>query len=158
MTSMTSSVISSSVLDIGVASPASVGAVFAALYVAHQVADHWVQTQHQADTKGQPGWRGRLACAGHVATYSLTALVAVVVLAWRTGLILSPAGLVAGLAVSAVTHYLADRRTPLRRIADWLGSGPFYRVNTGGLNGAYLLDQSWHIGWLFVAALLIGGA
>lgn len=140
------------------ATPAAVGAVFAALFVAHQVADHWVQTQHQADTKGTAGWSGRLACAAHVATYTATALVAVLALAWRTGLQLAPGALMAGLAVSAITHYLADRRVPLRAIADRVGAGLFYRVNDGGMNGAYLLDQSWHIGWLFVAALVIGGA
>jgi hypothetical protein len=138
--------------------PGAVAAVFAALYAAHHVADHWIQTQHQADTKGTAGWRGRLACAAHVATYTVTALLAVLVLAWRTGLDLSAASLAAGLAVSAVTHYIADRRTPLRRIADAVGAGTFYRVNAGGMNGAYLLDQSWHLGWLFVAALVIGGA
>jgi hypothetical protein len=139
------------------ASPAGVAVVFAALYAAHQVADHWVQTQHQADTKGCAGWHGRLACAAHVATYSATGLVALLVVAWRTGLALAPSGVAAGMAVSALTHYIADRRTPLRRIANATGSGRFYRLNAAGMNGAYLLDQSWHIGWLLVAALLIGG-
>src|SRR2546430_8349715 len=104
-----------------------VGAVFAALYAAHHVADHWVQTQHQADTKGCAGWRGRIACATHVATYTLTSLAALLALAWRTDLTLSPVTVAAGLAVSAVTHYLADRRTPLKWIAERTGSGPFYR-------------------------------
>jgi hypothetical protein len=40
-------------------------------------------------------------------------------------------------------------------MAQAIGSGPFYRLNTAGINGAYLLDQSWHIGWLFIAALII---
>jgi hypothetical protein len=139
------------------ATPGAVAAVFAALYAAHQLADHWVQTQHQADTKGQPGWRGRISCAAHVATYTGTQLAAVLLLVWRCGVDIAPAALAAGLTVSAVTHYIADRRTPLRRIADATGAGVFYRVNAGGINGAYLLDQSWHIAWLFIAALLIGG-
>jgi hypothetical protein len=139
------------------ATPGGIAAVFAALYAAHQFADHWVQTQHQADTKGHAGWRGRIACASHVATYTGTQLLAVLALVWRCGLHLAPAALVAGLAVSAITHYVADRRTPLRAIADTVGAGRFYRVNAGGVNGAYLLDQSWHIAWLFVAALVIGG-
>jgi hypothetical protein len=50
----------------------SVGTVFAALYAAHLVADHWVQTQRQAVTKGLPGWPGRIGCAAHVATYTAT--------------------------------------------------------------------------------------
>jgi hypothetical protein len=138
----------------GSATPGALGAVFAALYAAHQVADHWIQTQHQADLKSCAGWRGRLACAAHVASYTATALAALVAVAWRTGLDLTPAGVAAGLAVSAVSHYVADRRTPLRWMADRLGKDPGWLKRGGGL---YALDQSWHIGWLFVAALLIGG-
>lgn len=141
---------------------ATFAAVFVALYVAHQIADHWVQTQYQADHKGQPGWVGRLACAAHVATYTLTAVVALTAMLLATGLRLDPWGVAVGLAVSAVSHYIADRRTPLRRIADALGAGHFYTLGTPRPDhddnpslgtGAYALDQSWHIGFLFVAAL-----
>ncbi|BCJ59742.1 DUF3307 domain-containing protein [Micromonospora endophytica] len=137
-------------------------AVFVALYVAHQVGDHWVQTQHQADCKGQPGWPGRLACAAHVATYTGTGLLAMVFLIAGTGLRLDPSGVAVGLGISAVTHYIADRRTPLRWLADQTGSARFYRLGTPRPGrddnpslgtGAYALDQSWHVGWLFIAAL-----
>ncbi len=141
------------------ASAGVLAAVFGALYAAHHVADHWVQTQHQAETKGCPGWAGRWACLKHVVTYTVTSLLAVLAVVWRTGAEVSPVALTLGLAVSAVTHYIADRRIPLRRIADSLGEGKgkFYRLADFGLNGAYLLDQSWHVGWLFIAALVIGG-
>lgn len=125
-------------------------AVFATLYAAHQVADHWVQTQHQADQKGLPGWAGRIACAAHVATYTLTALVAVVALCVATGLRLAPWAVALGLVVSAISHYVADRRVPLRRLADLLGKDPWW-LESGGM---YALDQAWHVGFLFVAALL----
>jgi hypothetical protein len=128
-----------------------------ALTAAHTVADHWVQTDAQARTKGGTGWRARLACARHVATYTATQALALTVAARRLRVSLSPGSTVAALAVSAVTHYVADRRTPLRRMAEATGSGPFYELNTGGLNGAYLLDQSWHYGWIFVAALVAAG-
>ena len=121
--------------------------VFVALFAAHQVADHWIQTHHQATTKGQPGWAGRLACARHVLTYTLTAVLAL--LALRLPLELSWA--IAGLLVSAVTHYWADRRSPLKWLAELTGHGPFYATPTG----PYLLDQSWHYGWLFISALII---
>jgi hypothetical protein len=143
---------------------ANFAAAFAALYAAHQVADHWVQTQHQADTKGQPGWRGRLSCAAHVGTYTLTAAVALALLAAVTGLPLDPWKVAAGLAVSAISHYIADRRGPLRRLAELTGSARFYALgiprpdrddNPSLGTGAYALDQSWHVGWLFVAALFI---
>jgi hypothetical protein len=147
-------------------SPASVfAAVFAALYAAHQVADHWVQSSHQAAHKGRPGWVGRVACAAHVATYTATTAAALVAVVAVTGLRLTPGSTVAGLAISAVTHYIADRRTPLRRLADWLPSTKgFYAVGTPRPGhddnpslgtGAYALDQSWHIGWLFISALTI---
>ena len=135
--------------------PGTFAATFAALYAAHQVADHWVQTQYQADTKGQPGPRGRAACAAHVVTYTVTCVVALATLYLVTGATGSGWRLLAGLAVNAVSHYIADRRTPLRRLAEALGSGPFYRLAGHGLNGAYLLDQSWHIGFLFLSALVI---
>lgn len=128
--------------------------VFVALYAAHQVADHWVQTQYQADTKGGKGWSGRLACGRHVATYTATGLLFLLAMVLVAGVALHPAAVAAGLAVSAVTHYIADRRTPLARIAEATGSGEFYRLSGAGMNGAYLLDQSWHVGWLFVAALI----
>jgi hypothetical protein len=127
-------------------------ACFAALYAAHMVADHWVQTNAQATTKGAPGWPGRRACAAHVASYTLTALVALLALVWRTGLVLHPASVACGLTVSAVTHYVIDRRTPLRRLAMAMGV-PADWFDHGG--GAYALDQSWHIGWLFISALVM---
>lgn len=134
---------------------------FAALYAAHMVADHWVQTQHQADhkgiTAGRPAGVSHWNCFKHVATYTATAAIALAGALLWLGLPARPGWVVAGLLVSAASHYLADLRAPLRWIADRIGSGGFYRVNTGGVSGAYLLDQSWHIGWLFVAALLIAG-
>lgn len=134
------------------ASIEAVGGVFAALYAAHQVADHWVQTQHQADHKADPGWRGHLSCAVHVTTYTFTAVVALAALLAVTDASLHLGWTAAGLTVSAVSHHIADRRTPLRRMADALRKSPAWLERGGGL---YALDQSWHVGWLFVAALLI---
>lgn len=125
--------------------------VFVALFVAHQVADHWVQTPHQSATKDQPGWAGRIACLVHVATYTATAqlfLVALVLVhKWQPDMW----QVTAGLSVSALTHYIADRRRPLRALAYGIGKDRVW-VEKGGL---YLLDQSFHIGWLYVAALII---
>ena len=143
---------------------ATFAAVFAALYVAHQVADHWVQTQHQADTKGHPGWAGRAACAAHVATYTLTAVVALGLLAAGTGLRFDLFHVAVGLLISAVSHYVADRRTPLRKLAELSRSARFYALGTPRTGrddnpslgtGAYALDQSFHLFFLFAAALFI---
>ena len=130
----------------------SFSVVFIALYAAHMVADHWVQTQGQSDRKVLPGWVGRRSCAAHIGTYTLTAVVALGLLVWRTGLHLNPGPVLAGLVLSAASHYLADRRKPLRRLADRLGKSPVWLDQHGGM---YALDQSWHIGWLFLAALVI---
>lgn len=125
---------------------------FAALYASHQVADHWVQTQHQANAKGQPGWPGRLACLAHVATYTLTQAIALLAALAVTHADPAPWRVALALAVSAATHYVIDRRTPLRRMALALGKSPEWLDHGGGM---YALDQSWHIGWLFVAALIV---
>jgi hypothetical protein len=139
------------------------GPVAFSLLAAHAVADHWVQTGHQAATKGQRGRRGSLACAAHVASY--TAVTAgFVALVWAVcGLHISPAGFLAGQAVSAVTHYWADRRYTLAWLARVTGRETFYGLGTPRAGrddnpslgtGAYALDQSYHLFWLFAAALV----
>jgi hypothetical protein len=133
---------------------AVVFAVALGAYLAgHQVADHWVQTNGQAAGKVLPGWPGRRACAAHVATYTLTLAAALALAAWWLAVPVSPGRAAAGLAVSAVTHYFADRRAPLWRLADRLGKAGM-RVRGEPFGGGYALDQSWHWGWLLVAALL----
>lgn len=129
----------------------------AALTAAHQVADHWIQTDHQARTKGGRGRRAQMACARHVATYATTQALAMVGAARWLSVPLTGRWTGAALVLSAVTHYVADRREPLRKMAKATGRGPFYGLASGGLNGAYLLDQSWHYGWIFAAALLAAG-
>lgn len=111
--------------------PADIGTfagIFIGFYLAHGVADHWLQTDHQAATKGQPGWPGRAACARHVAVYTVATGVAVMFLVGTFELDVTLWGVLAGQAVSAVTHYWADRRLTLERFCDLLGKGSFYRL------------------------------
>lgn len=145
-------------------SAASFAAVFAALYAAHQVGDHWVQTHNQAQHKSCLCPRGRLDCTIHVATYTLTGLAAVLAVVAVTDLTVTPGSLAIGLTVSAITHWIADRRTWLQVLAERTGHYGFYRLGTPRTDrddnpclgtGAYALDQSWHIGWLFISALII---
>lgn len=164
--------------------PGIFAAVAFALYVAHHVGDYWIQTDHQARNKGCAGGRGRLACAMHVLTYCLTQYVCVIVVlivlempplnVWQVA---------AGLGISAVTHYMADRREhglmfKLARLipgkANFLMLGvprthevfprgwadreprePVPLDNPSLGTGAWALDQSWHIFWGFVAALVM---
>jgi hypothetical protein len=127
------------------------------IYAAHQVGDYWVQTSGQAAAKALPGWKGRYACAEHVGTYTATLAVFLAAAIWWLGLSLSVGWTFAGLGLSAVTHYFADRRTPLRWLADHIGSGKFWRAGSGLATGVALLDQAWHWGWLFASALVISG-
>jgi hypothetical protein len=137
--------------------------VLPALLVAHNVADHWVQRSHESIHKGAPGWPGRRACASHVAGYTVVTALVTGLVWWAFGLPISLAGFMAGQALSAVTHYWADRRTTLAALAGRVGKGEFYALGAPrpgrGDNptlgtGAYALDQAWHWTWLLVAALL----
>ncbi|MFB7617159.1 hypothetical protein [Kitasatospora sp. NPDC056181] len=136
-------------------------AVYALLRASADVADHWVQTDHQAATKGQhdhnEGQRsaaGRQACAAHVAAYTAAQAAALIAGSRLLGVRLRPGPVAAALALSAATHYVADRREPLRRLADATGKGNFVRLADHGMNGAYALDQAWHHAFETCAALI----
>lgn len=136
-------------------------AAYAALDAGLAVGDMWAQTNNQAQSKGNPGWAGRRACAAHVATLTVTqgAFLGVAVLA--TGERLSPRRVAVGLTLNAITHYFADRRTPLEKLAGklaWMGKDEFYRIGQPPLaTGARALDESWHIGCNAVIAAVIAG-
>lgn len=156
---------------------AGIGLAYAALRAAAHVADFWVQTDCQAMHKGlhkgdemsvvpraeedskivlTSHWVGRLACGRHVATYTGTQLVALVAVGVVAGHGWGLPGLLWGLLASGATHYWADRRRPLEKLADQLGKGDFYRRGEGLGRGSFHLDQAWHHGWEFIAAVLIG--
>ncbi|RNL80708.1 DUF3307 domain-containing protein [Halostreptopolyspora alba] len=126
-----------------------------ALYAGHHVGDYWIQTDHQAQTKGECSHQGRLACAGHVATLTATQLVMVTLVAWATGLAIDPRAVVLGLMVNAVSHYWADRRRTLRGLVLALdpvtGKRGFYENAPGA---PLQLDQAFHIGWIIPVALI----
>ncbi|WP_225846972.1 hypothetical protein [Streptomyces sp. HPF1205] len=133
-------------------------AVYAVLTASHEVADHWVQIDTQAGAKGKPGRAGIRACSAHVATYAATQAAAL----WAANRVLrlgvSPRAAAAGLAASALTHYVADRQG-----GHWRDERPRGVVRLAAITGhagwlardpgaGYLLDQSWHKGWIAVAA------
>lgn len=122
-------------------------AAFPAAYVlfrvAADVADHWVQTDHQAQHKALPGLEGHKALARHVAGYAVTQAAALLIGNRALGLGLRGRSMATAVALSAATHYVIDRRWPVRKAADALGKGPFYTLG-GPLGGSYLLDQSAH--------------
>lgn len=137
---------------------ASPAARFAACYIAmlcaHNIADYWAQTSHQAHNKGRHGdaqenAAGRRACLAHVATYTLSGTVAVCAVSKVLHLDATVRGVLTGQFVSAASHYFADRGHTLRALAHRTGRGEFYDKG-----GGPTLDQSWHLIWLAVAALV----
>ena len=150
---------------------ATFAAVFATLWVAHTVGDHWVQTAVQSAKKGQPSHTGRLACTRHVISLTLTKVLLLSLTAVVLDLPLSVAGVTIGLGLDAASHWWADRRHTLARLAKIVRKAEFYNLGTGAHaahpvtaegqpaghlgTGAYALDQAFHAFFLFLAALLI---
>lgn len=126
--------------------------VLPTLLVAHNVADHIVQTDHQAAAK-TTSWA---AMAGHVGSYQATQAGALAVVAAVTGERLDWRRVVVGAAFSAVTHAFLDRRWPVRKALQATGSPNFAEMTTP-LHGMYLADQALHHGCLLVSALLMAG-
>lgn len=133
-------------------------AVYAVLTASHEVADFWVQQDSDAVAKGEPGADGARACARHVVSYTATQALALAAanralglgLTWRRGAL--------ALAVSAATHYAADRQgghwgdehpRGVARLAAAAGHRTWLARDPGA--GA-LMDQAWHKGWLLIAA------
>ncbi|MFE3785182.1 hypothetical protein ACFXPA_44195 [Amycolatopsis sp. NPDC059090] len=104
-------------------------ALFAALQATfadiHPVCDQWLQSSADAVGKGQPGIEGARHCARHVAGYSAGQLAAAVAVTRVLGHRVPLAALLAGTAVNAVTHYVIDRREPLKKAAQALGKGGY---------------------------------
>lgn len=122
------------------------------LIPAHSVADHWFQTNKQANDKGERTRAGQWAALRHVTTYTLTLAAALLVVAWCLDLTYDPVRVVVGLVVNGATHYWADRRVHLIALAGRIGKSEWLKKDP---NAAYQLDQSWHLGWLLVTGLII---
>lgn len=141
--------------------------VFIALLVGHYIGDFWLQTATQAENKALKSWRGRFACAQHAATLALTKIVILDITAIVTEIHIPIAAAAIAIIIDAISHYWADRRTPLKKLADMLGKSNFYTLgtprpghddNTSLGTGSHALDQSWHIAWIWIAALIIAAA
>ncbi|KAB1107483.1 DUF3307 domain-containing protein [Micromonospora aurantiaca] len=128
--------------------------VMAVLIPAHHLADHVVQTDADASGKAAPGWTGWRHLLTHVATYHLTVAVMLAVTVVLLDLPVSAFGLVAGIAFSAITHALLDRRWTVRLILRATGSAAFADRQTP-ICGMYLADQALHHACLWASALLI---
>ncbi|WP_275293209.1 hypothetical protein [Amycolatopsis sp. La24] len=91
----------------------------------HPVCDQWLQSSADAVGKGQPGREGARHCARHVASYSAGQVAAAVAVTRVLGFRVPLGALLAGTAVNAVTHYVIDRREPLKKAARAAGLGGY---------------------------------
>jgi hypothetical protein len=136
------------------ARPLVFAVVLAVLFVGHTVGDHVLQTDRQAREKAAPGRAGYTALASHLVVYHATIGVLLALTAVLLRLPLSPLGVAAGLAFSALTHGLLDRRWPVRALLRATGSAEFADA-TGPVCGMYLADQALHHAALLVSGLLV---
>ena len=143
---------------------AAFAVMWIAIYTGHNLADFWLQTASQADRKGVPGRAGHAACLRHVATVTACITVTIILAAAATGCHPRLLLLAAGLAVNAASHYAADLRRPLKKIAALAGKTSYWQLgeprdghddNPCGAPGRLWLDQVWHLTWLFITALII---
>lgn len=144
------------------ANAARFAASYAVLTAAHEVGDYLIQKDHDATTKGHPGTAGAAACLRHVASYTLTQAAALAAANYFLGLRIHPGRAASGLALSAVTHYVADRcnghwadssdtAPTLVRFAHKHGKTQWLTRDPGT---GPLIDQAWHKGWIALAAAL----
>jgi hypothetical protein len=158
--------------------PLTYAVVLPTLLVAHTVADHVAQTDHQATNKAT-SWS---AMAGHVGSYQATQLGALLAVSRATATRLGWRGTLLGGAFSAISHAFLDRRWPVKALLRATRSpnfaSPQVRVRFGvdgygralaatgvptdveasgplPLHGVYLADQALHHGCLALAAALI---
>lgn len=135
---------------------------YAALTAAHEVGDYWAQQDADAAAKGSPGREGVAACARHVAGYTTVQALALYTADRGLNLHLNWHRATAGLAVSAITHYLADRSMgqwatagpgapAVVRLAHATGHSPWLTKDPGA---GPLMDQAWHKGWITIAAAI----
>lgn len=135
-------------------------AVAATLTAMHHVGDFVLQTDHQSARKpcaqdrltecSEPeSWR---ALAAHVASYHAAQVAGLLIANRALGLKLRPGRVLAGVAISAATHAVIDRRWPVRWWMDNTGSAAF-REN----GGAAHVDQALHHTALWASALVIAG-
>ncbi|SIO86155.1 hypothetical protein [Nocardiopsis sp. JB363] len=133
-------------------------AVAATLTAMHHAGDYLFQTDHQATHKAgvadratecseDTSWR---ALAAHVASYHAAQAAGLLIANRFLGLRLQPSRVVAGVAVSAATHALIDRRWPVRWWMDHTGSSGFRQAG-----GAAHADQALHHLALWASALVI---
>lgn len=147
--------------------PEAFAAVFVALYAAHLVGDHWVQTGWQANNKHFRTTAGRIACGSHILSLTITKCMLLTATVVALGVTINFWWTSTALLVDALSHYWCDRRYRLKKLARLVHKDGYWdsctvvrqpgrdAADTGPGTGSFHLDQSWHVFWLWVTALVI---
>lgn len=121
--------------------------------VSHNVADHLLQTDHEAGHKAdKEGWVAPMA--GHITSYSMAAEMTLQIAEAATGVRIRTGRRILGHLVSGGTHAFIDRRWPIRVALERTGAPGFAQLQTP-INGPYLADQAAHWACLFLAAAVM---
>ncbi|WP_190394175.1 DUF3307 domain-containing protein [Nocardiopsis quinghaiensis] len=139
----------------------------AASYPAHLLADHPFQSSDWAAAKGGCDHAGRMACTKHVMVVVTFQAVAVLAVVAVTGLSVNPAAVVAGLTLTAWSHWWFDRRFTAAGLYEAIGKTGFATLGAPRPGhddaphlgtGAYRMDQDWHTAWVAISALVMASA
>lgn len=126
-------------------------AIFIAKFVGHHIGDHWVQSSYQAQNKTEQP----LERLKHVLTLQLTKAVCLIPLFFM-GLSVHPIAIIGALMFDGLTHYWIDNRNNLKKLAKLFGKEGFYEAGVQPVGtGAYQLDQSAHLLFIFVVSLML---
>lgn len=124
------------------------------MYAAHDIADHvFGQTDKIAHDKVLDGWIAWKAILQHVTAYHIVMAIMLVAAIILANLTITPLGFMLGIAFSAISHAIIDRRWPIRWLLENTGSPKFAQMQTP-ICGMYQADQSSHKLCLWVSAFL----
>ncbi len=122
--------------------------------VSHELGDHILQTDYQAENKAKPGRVGWSAMIQHIFSYHVAMVISLLLVIALFDLPVSALGFICAVTFSAVTHAFIDRRWPVKKLLEMTGS-PRFAVLQTPINGMYLSDQTLHKVALGVSCILL---
>lgn len=127
----------------------------AVMYAAHSVADHvFGQTDHDAANKAKPGEMGWIALLSHVVKYHVVMVLMLAITFSAVDITVSTSAFVLAMSISFASHCLLDRRWPVKWILENTGAPEFAKM-VSPVNGMYQADQSLHLFFLWISALVL---
>lgn len=130
------------------------GAVLGTLWVAHQVADHVIQTDQMSYRKMGAALGDWTLAILHAASHIALSVPMLALIDHLQGTPTNWAGTAVGMALIGLSHLYIDRRHPVQWVMKHTGSSDFAK-GEGPVYGPYHVDQTLHIAMLWIGALPI---